>query len=815
MARPTVQLICNAHLDPVWQWRWEEGCGEALSTFGTAIRMLEAHPGLIFNHNEAILYRWVMQYDPALFRAIQKFVRAGRWCISGGWYLQPDVNLPLMESIIRHITEGRQFFEKYFDAHPIVAYNFDSFGHGGGLPQILRQADYKMYIHMRPQEPELHLPSDLYRWQGVDGSEILTYRIAVGLYHTERDNIEQRLSEGTALALHLNRDVPVFWGIGNHGGGATQEDLEKIDAFIRTEKRVRVVHSTPEKLFAALRPHGRSSPVVKGDIQRVMTGCYTSLSRLKRRALATSSALIQTEALATTAWWQEGSQYPGEQLRQAWQQTLFNDFHDILPGSCSEPAEQDALDLYGAAGVTIGAVRMGAVAAMNSGKQMRLYIPVTVLNTNTALSRVPVGVECMLDLRPKWTGTWHLQLKTLDGREVPCQEEQPESLLPFNGWRRKLSFMADLPQLGAARYVIEIHEGLATPSPATPLVRHVADPATGLLRSLDAGEGRECLAGPLMLPLVVEDTGDAWGADCWRYRNVVGTFAPAGKTPVVLHDGPIRRTTETSLSHGASTIVIQTTVYPDWPVIEYNCRVHWHEEHKRLKLSFPTVFRSSSVLCEIPGGIIERPADGEEHVHGRWCMAAGLVNGKETATRHRELRSAWSGCDRGRDPSLGPPERSILSREGTPHPGSSGTKVHGSGSARVPYPGHGRGHCGGARGAARPRRLAVCSAGGVRPSAHWHTCPFQNEEEHRSSDNGNAEPLIACDPGHGTQADGGWKSPACTPSGDHGHSSTGDARSEAPLPHDPPEVQPAGDQDSPYCTERHVHSSTSDQGTLT
>jgi alpha-mannosidase len=222
-------------------------------------------------------------------------------------------------------------------------------------------------------------------------------------------------------------------------------------------------------------------------------------------------------------------------------------------------------------------------------------------------------------------------MKTLDGREVPCQEEQPESLLPFNGWRRKLSFMADLPQLGAARYVIDIHEGAGTPLPATPLVRHAADPATGLLRSLDAGEGRECLAGPLMLPLVVEDTGDAWGADCWRYRNVVGTFAPAGKTPVVLHDGPVRRTTETSLSHGASTIVIQTTVYPDWPVIEYRCRVHWHEEHKRLKLSFPTIFRSSSVLCEIPGGIIERPADGEEHVHGRWCMASGLVNGIETA----------------------------------------------------------------------------------------------------------------------------------------------------------------------------------------
>ena len=631
MARPTLHLICNAHLDPVWQWRWEEGCGEALSTFGTAVRMLDAHPGLIFNHNEAILYRWVQRYDPALFRAIQKRVRAGRWHISGGWYLQPDVNLPLIESIIRHVAEGRRFFAEYFDAHPTVAYNFDSFGHGGGLPQVLNQAGYTMYIHMRPQETERHIPSDLYRWQGVDGSEILTYRIAVGLYHTERDNIEQRLAEGTELALKLNRDVPVFWGIGNHGGGATQEDLETIDAFIAKERRVRIVHSTPERLFTALKPHARTAPVVQGDIQRVFTGCYTSLSRLKRRALATSSALLQTEALATASWWAGKDEYPAGELQQAWEQTLFNDFHDILPGSCTQPAEQDALDLYGAAASTISAVRMGTAAALNRGLYHPAYIPVTILNANTALTRVPVDVECMLDLRPKWTGTWHLRVTTPDGTEIPCQEEQPESLLPFNQWRRKLSFMADLPQLGAARYVIAIHEGSRTTSPATPCVRHTADPMTGLLASLDAGNHREVLAGPMMQPLVVEDTGDAWGADVWNYRKVLGAFTPKGKSPVVLHDGPVRRTTESSLTHEASTATIRTTVSPDWPVIEYSFRIHWHEAHKRLKLSIPTVFRSSALLCEIPGGVITRPADGEEHVHGRWCMVSGQIDGRDTA----------------------------------------------------------------------------------------------------------------------------------------------------------------------------------------
>ena len=30
---PKVHLIGNAHLDPIWLWRWQEGCGEVLQTF--------------------------------------------------------------------------------------------------------------------------------------------------------------------------------------------------------------------------------------------------------------------------------------------------------------------------------------------------------------------------------------------------------------------------------------------------------------------------------------------------------------------------------------------------------------------------------------------------------------------------------------------------------------------------------------------------------------------------------------------------------------------------------------------------------------
>jgi alpha-mannosidase len=629
MSKPTIHLICSAHLDPVWQWRWEEGCAEALSTFGNAVELLHEHRSLIFNHNEAVLYRWVQRHDRLLFREIQRLVKSGRWSISGGWHLQPDLNMPGVESLIRQIAEGRKFFREYFDAEPEVAYNFDSFGHSGGLPQILKQAGYKMYIHMRPQRAELQLPSELYRWRGVDGSEILSYRIEVGLYHTEHNNLEQKLQEGTELALKIGRDVPVFWGIGNHGGGATRGALETLDAFIARERRVRVLHSTPDELYNALKKHAKSAPVFEGDLQRIFTGCYTSLSRIKRRAQRSLGELVQAESLCAWSWWNRKDAYPAAELADAWRDHLFNDFHDILSGTCIEAAEEDALDQYGRVSETIRRLRLSAAGEFKEGKTRKLYVPVTVWNTDPGATKVPVEVECMIDLRPKWTGEWHMRLHSLEGGEITCQEEQPESLLPFN-WRKKISFMADLPPVGSARYELEVHEGRGETVRGVPALRHKVDLERGLVSSLDAGEGTECLAGPMLQPLVVDDDGDAWGTDRWSYRNVVGQFELQPKRVCVLSDGPVRRISQSPFVYGNSTITLQTISYTNWPVLEFRLRIFWAEIRKRLKLSIPTVFRDDRVLCEVPGGAIYRPADGQEHVHGRWCFLEGAIAGRHT-----------------------------------------------------------------------------------------------------------------------------------------------------------------------------------------
>ncbi|MCC6396905.1 MAG: alpha-mannosidase [Bacteroidetes bacterium] len=628
MQKPTLHLICNAHLDPVWQWRWEEGASEAVTTFAIAARLLREYPEFVFTHNESILYRWVQILDPSLFAEIQSLVREGRWCIGGGWDLQPDVNMPGTEAIIRHIAEGRRFFREHFGAAPRVAYNFDSFGHSGGLPQLLKQAGYSMYVHMRPEQKDLPLPSDLYRWQGVNGSEVAAYRIPFPAYNTFPGTAVERIQQAAEIALRLHRDTPVFWGMGDHGGGATKADLEQIRELIRRETRVTILHSSPERFYEAIKDHIPSAPVVRGDLQRVFTGCYTSMARLKRRMHTNLGEILQAEGARSASWWLRGQEFPADTLRDAWRDHLFNDFHDILPGSSIEPGELDALDLYGRSSETHRRIRLAAVAGFAPGKAEPIQIPLTVLNVNPGGAHLPVEVEYMIDHLPKFKGTWHARLFTLDGAEVPVQEEAAEMLLLVDQWRRKLCFSTPLPHVGAAHFRVEMHEGPCARQSAKPAVDHAINSSTGRVTSLKTGDGRELLAGELLRALVVTDDADSWGMERWHYHDIVGEFAPVPQALATVESGPVRTIREAVYEYGSSKIIARTLSYAAFPFLEFRLRIHWNEERMRLKLCVPTRIAASTALCEIPGGVLERPADGEEHTHGRWMLLEGPVDGK-------------------------------------------------------------------------------------------------------------------------------------------------------------------------------------------
>ena len=166
-------------MDLAWLWPWQEGFGEVKATFLSALQRVEEFDEFIFTSSSAQYYAWVEENAPDLFARIREQVKKGRWIICGGWWVQPDCNLPGGESFVRQGLYGQQYFQSRFGITASVGYNVDSFGHNAGLPQILRKSGMDSYLFLRPGEREMELPAGPFCWQGVDGSSVTACRIPV------------------------------------------------------------------------------------------------------------------------------------------------------------------------------------------------------------------------------------------------------------------------------------------------------------------------------------------------------------------------------------------------------------------------------------------------------------------------------------------------------------------------------------------------------------------------------------------------------------------------------------------------------------
>ena len=212
-------LIGNAHLDPIWLWRWQEGFSEILATYRSALDRMKEFPNFKFTSACAVYYQWIEKVDPEMFQEIQERVKEGRWNIAGGWFLQPDCNIPSGESFARHGLISQRYFQEKFGIIAKVGYNVDSFGHNASLPQILKKSGMEGYVFMRPMPEEQGRDETVFLWQSPDGTEITAYRIPY-FYNidTTRMEVFDWIRE---KADQQDMDMMAFYGVGNHGGGPT------------------------------------------------------------------------------------------------------------------------------------------------------------------------------------------------------------------------------------------------------------------------------------------------------------------------------------------------------------------------------------------------------------------------------------------------------------------------------------------------------------------------------------------------------------------------------------------------------------------
>ena len=154
----------------------------------------------------------------------------------GGWYLQPDCNMLLAESVVRQIVTGKKYFIEKFAKEPHTAINPDSFGHSRGLVQILVQAGYDSYLFCRPDKKYLNLPSDTFLWQGYDGFVIMAHRSS-GHYNSKYGQAGKKIIEWLKYSSNKKEKAGlILWGIGNHGGGPSEKDINEIKVIKGEEK---------------------------------------------------------------------------------------------------------------------------------------------------------------------------------------------------------------------------------------------------------------------------------------------------------------------------------------------------------------------------------------------------------------------------------------------------------------------------------------------------------------------------------------------------------------------------------------------------
>ena len=281
MKHVTLHMIGNAHLDPVWLWRWQEGFQASKATFRSALDLLREHDDFVFTSSSAAFYAWLEQHDPAIFAEIKQRIAEARWQIVGGWWVQPDCNLPGGESFVRQALYGQRYFQSRFGVHATVGYNVDSFGHHAMLPQLLRKSGMDSYVFTRPAPHEKGLPGSVFWWEADDGSRVLAFRILYE-YNSWGKHLEPFVRRTMAEAKTPHDTLMCFYGVGNHGGGPTRENLASIRHMNADPAFPNLIFSTPRAFFDALLAQNLPIPTVHDELHHHASGCYAAHSGVKR-----------------------------------------------------------------------------------------------------------------------------------------------------------------------------------------------------------------------------------------------------------------------------------------------------------------------------------------------------------------------------------------------------------------------------------------------------------------------------------------------------------------------------------------------------
>jgi len=615
----TAYLVGHAHIDLSWLWRWEETVHDiAFQTFKGTLARMDKMPGLTFAQSQAAIYEAIEKSYPDLFKSIQAKVREGTWLPVGGMWVEPDLNMPDGEALARQLLYGKRYFLDKFGVDVKVGWNPDSFGHNWQLPQIMAKAGIKYYVFERCA-PDKTL---LFRWQGMDGSTLLSYVppgwYAVGLKNGTRDAVFD------AAKISSLRDYMLLYGEGDHGGGPRDADIEAIGKFKKDKTQPRTKFAAPEDYFKLLESQKLEIPVFRNELNFTFPACYTTQALTKKNNRKSEALLLSAEkfsALATAGGYRD--YYPERDLDEAWKIVLRNQFHDILDGSSIGPVYDEVSGFYEevfdrgrrALDFSLEAITNG-IDTSGEGLPLVIYNPLAWERTE------PVVAEFYL--MKKFNA-----FRVLDGQgtEIPFQVILKEDNGPQNHFR--IVFIAEnIPSLGYRLYrVAGADKAPDFKSTLTADVNSLENeyfrvrlsPKTGWLESVwDKANNREILKAQGNVLQAIVDEPENMSAWELGLKDKFWNIGEGGAEIELIESGPVRAVVRIKSLFRNSEFGQDIILYSRIPRLDFRLRLNWQERNLMIKAAFPLSIKGSKADFEIPYGAISRPTEGREVPALRW-----------------------------------------------------------------------------------------------------------------------------------------------------------------------------------------------------
>jgi alpha-mannosidase len=656
----TFLLDGNAHIDAAWLWPWTETVDVVHRTFGTALQLMNEYATYTFTQSAAAYNEWMADKYPSLNDEIKKRIRDGRWEIVGGMWVEPDLNMPDGESLVRQLLVGKRWYKQNYGVDVRIGWNPDSFGYTWQLPQIYKKSGIDYFVTQKMTWNDTNkLPFKLFWWESPDGSKVLTY------FPDDYVNLNLspvRLSDDLATARKQSpglMDMMDLYGVGDHGGGPTRAMLDEGMYWTAPEAvapnyqfgTAQSFFSTVEKQIAPESRVWNYQSIAKGyeppaavpgktaiptwDTEMYLEyhrGVYTTQANHKKNMRDSEEEVLNAEKWSSLAWalpgWQSIS-YPGSELTEDWKKVLFNQFHDLAAGSGIGVIYKDAQKDY-------DQVRFST----NDITARSLNRIVESIDAFTGKPRPAIRVLVVFNpLGWKRSGTVIAHIPGYDGFTlddlVTGEHFTSYGITPLreiNGDRNTYDYripVKDVPALGFKVFRITsgcsekncstmddttlMHEDDFKPNPAyrsmtieNGVLKVKIDQDTGCIRSIvEVSSDYEFIApggcgNQLQFFKDTPKQYDAWNIDPGTLDQQLDS--PAKPDEVVGYGNYGFRVAR----HFGSSKFVQT-IRLEGDQVDIENDIDWHEKHVLLKAAFPLAVTSDFATYEIPYGAIERP----------------------------------------------------------------------------------------------------------------------------------------------------------------------------------------------------------------